>query len=117
MAVIGGGVIGLEMGSVWRRLGTEVHVIEFLDNIIPGTDLEITKAFLRTLKKQGMKFKLKTKVTKSSSGLYSRSINCCSVYRSEPLSILTNEDLPTELKSDGLPSWNLGAIKIPPVSV
>ena len=65
MAVVGGGVIGLEMGSVWRRLGTEVHVIEFLDNIIPGTDLEITKAFLRTLKKQGMKFKLKTKVTKS----------------------------------------------------
>lgn len=65
MAVVGGGVIGLEMGSVWRRLGTEVHVIEFLDNIIPGTDLEITKTFLRTLKKQGMKFKLKTKVTKS----------------------------------------------------
>ena len=65
MAVIGGGVIGLEMGSVWRRLGTEVHVIEFLDTIIPGTDAEITKAFLRTLKKQGMKFKLKTKVTSS----------------------------------------------------
>ena len=53
MAVVGGGVIGLEMGSVWRRLGTEVHVIEFLDNIIPGTDLEITKA-LRTLNR--MKF-------------------------------------------------------------
>ena len=65
MAVIGGGVIGLEMGSVWRRLGTEVHVIEFLDTIIPGTDEEITKTFLRTLKKQGMKFKLKTKVTSS----------------------------------------------------
>ena len=65
MAVIGGGVIGLEMGSVWRRLGSEVVVIEFLPDIIPGTDKEITKAFHRSLKKQGMKFKLKTKVTKS----------------------------------------------------
>jgi dihydrolipoamide dehydrogenase len=65
MAVIGGGVIGLEMGSVWRRLGTEVTVIEFLDAIIPGTDKEIVKTFQRSLKKQGMKFKLKTKVTAS----------------------------------------------------
>ena len=65
MAVVGGGVIGLEMGSVWRRLGTEVTVVEFLDTIIPGTDQEITKTFLRILKKQGMKFKLKTKVTAS----------------------------------------------------
>jgi len=63
--VIGGGVIGLEMGSVWRRLGTEVTVIEFLDAIIPGTDKEIVKAFHRSLKKQGMKFKLKTKVMAS----------------------------------------------------
>jgi dihydrolipoamide dehydrogenase len=65
MAVIGGGVIGLEMGSVWRRLGSEVTVIEFLDEIIPGTDKEITKTFQRALKKQGMKFKLKTKVMAS----------------------------------------------------
>ena len=62
MAVIGGGVIGLEMGSVWRRLGTKVTVIEFLDHIVPGTDKEVGKTFLRLLKKQGMKFKLKTAV-------------------------------------------------------
>merc|ERR1711924_409344 len=62
MAVIGGGVIGLEMGSVWRRLGTKVTVIEFLDHIVPGTDKDVGKTFLRLLKKQGMKFKLKTAV-------------------------------------------------------
>mmetsp|Transcript_58955 Transcript_58955/g.164746 ORF Transcript_58955/g.164746 Transcript_58955/m.164746 type:complete len:496 (-) Transcript_58955:48-1535(-) len=65
MAVIGGGVIGLEMGSVWRRLGTEVTVIEFLDTITPGMDKEITKTFHKILKKQGMKFMLSTKVTAS----------------------------------------------------
>jgi dihydrolipoamide dehydrogenase len=65
MAVIGGGVIGLEMGSVWSRLGTEVTVIEFLDSICPSMDKELTKKFQVTLKKQGIKFNLKTKVTKS----------------------------------------------------
>ena len=58
MAVIGGGVIGLEMGSVWRRLGTEVTVIEFLDGIVPSTDKEIAAQFLKILKKQKMKFKV-----------------------------------------------------------
>lgn len=62
MVVVGGGVIGLEMGSVWRRLGTEVTVVEFLDSITPGLDKDVAKNFLRILKKQGMKFKLKTKV-------------------------------------------------------
>ena len=65
LAVIGGGVIGLEMGSVWSRLGSEVHVIEFMDKICPSMDEELTKKFQTTLKKQGFKFKLKTKVTKS----------------------------------------------------
>jgi dihydrolipoamide dehydrogenase len=65
MAVVGGGVIGLEMGSVWSRLGSEVTVIEFMDRLCPSMDLEITKKFQTTLKKQGFKFKLKTKVTKS----------------------------------------------------
>ena len=65
MAVIGGGVIGLEMGSVWSRLGSNVTVIEFLDGICPSMDKETTKKFQTTLKKQGFKFKLKTKVTKS----------------------------------------------------
>lgn len=65
MAVIGGGVIGLEMGSVWSRLGSEVTVIEFMDKICPSMDQELTKKFQQTLKKQGFKFNLKTKVTKS----------------------------------------------------
>ncbi len=63
LAVIGGGYIGLEMGSVWQRLGAEVTVIEFLDRILPGMDGEVSKHMARTLKKQGMKFKLGTKVT------------------------------------------------------
>lgn len=65
MVVIGGGVIGLEMGSVWRRLGSQVTVVEFLDRIIPGVDDEIAKTFHRILKKQKMKFKLNTKVVAS----------------------------------------------------
>jgi len=63
MVVIGAGVIGLELGSVWRRLGAEVTVVEFLDRITPGVDAEIATAFQRTLKKQGMKFELGHKVT------------------------------------------------------
>jgi dihydrolipoamide dehydrogenase len=63
MIVIGGGVIGLELGSVWRRLGAKVMVVEFLDRILPGMDLEIAKTFLRILKKQGMECRLGAKVT------------------------------------------------------
>lgn len=65
MAVVGGGVIGLEMGSVWSRLGTNVTVIEFMDSLCPSMDKEVTKKFQTILKKQGLNFKLKTKVTKS----------------------------------------------------
>ena len=65
MAVIGGGVIGLEMGSVWSRLGSDVTVIEFLDRICPSMDQDLTKKFQTTLKKQGFNFKLGTKVVKS----------------------------------------------------
>jgi dihydrolipoamide dehydrogenase len=61
--VVGGGYIGLEMGSVWRRLGAKVTVVEFLDRITPGMDGEVSKNFQRILKKQGMDFRLKTKVT------------------------------------------------------
>ena len=63
LVVIGAGVIGLELGSVWRRLGSEVTVVEFLDRIVPGTDSEVATAFQRILAKQGMKFRLGTKVT------------------------------------------------------
>jgi dihydrolipoamide dehydrogenase len=64
MVIVGGGYIGLEMGSVWARLGSEVHVIEFLDHIIPGMDLDISKEFQKSLTKQGINFFLKTKVEK-----------------------------------------------------
>ncbi|MEP1229914.1 MAG: dihydrolipoyl dehydrogenase [Litorimonas sp.] len=63
MTVIGGGVIGLELGSVWRRLGAEVTVIEYLPTILPGMDGEVQKQALRTFKKQKMKFELSRKVT------------------------------------------------------
>jgi dihydrolipoamide dehydrogenase len=63
LIVVGAGVIGLELGSVWRRLGAEVTVVEFLDKITPTVDTEISTAFQRTLKKQGMKFELGHKVT------------------------------------------------------
>ena len=62
MLVVGGGYIGLEMGSVWSRLGTEVHVVEFLDHITPGMDNEISKEFLKILQKQGIKFHLEVEV-------------------------------------------------------
>ena len=62
MVVVGGGYIGLEMGSVWSRLGAEVHVIEFLDHITPGMDKEISKEFIKILQKQGINFHLETKV-------------------------------------------------------
>lgn len=63
LVVIGGGVIGLELGSVWRRLGAQVTVIEFLDRILPTMDAEVSKGFHRILKKQGVEFKLSSKVT------------------------------------------------------
>ncbi len=63
LVVIGGGYIGLELGSVWRRLGAEVTVVEFLDRIVPTMDAEIATAFQRILGKQGIKFRLGTKVT------------------------------------------------------
>ncbi|HEY0596557.1 dihydrolipoyl dehydrogenase [Sphingopyxis sp.] len=63
LVVIGGGVIGLELGSVWRRLGAKVTVVEFLDQILPGMDGDVRKEANKILKKQGMEFKLKTKVT------------------------------------------------------
>ena len=63
LIVVGAGVIGLELGSVWRRLGTKVTVVEFLDHILPGMDAEVSKQMKRILAKQGLDFKLSTKVT------------------------------------------------------
>ena len=66
MLIIGAGYIGLEMGSVWSRLGSEVHVIEYLDHITPGLDKEISQEFMKILKKQKINFHLNTKVEKIS---------------------------------------------------
>ncbi len=68
MAVIGGGVIGLEMASVWQRLGAKVTVIEFLDRILPGMDGEVSKQMQRILARQGLEFRLSTKVTGADAG-------------------------------------------------
>ncbi|MFT9067291.1 MAG: dihydrolipoyl dehydrogenase [Acetobacter syzygii] len=65
LVVIGGGVIGLELGSVWQRLGAEVTVVEFLDRLVPGTDNEVATQFQKLLTKQGFKMKLGHKVTKA----------------------------------------------------
>jgi len=72
LVVVGGGYIGLEMGSVWSRLGSEVQVVEFLDHITPGMDKEISNEFQKLLKKQGINFNLNTKVdsiSKNKSGV------------------------------------------------
>jgi Pyruvate/2-oxoglutarate dehydrogenase complex, dihydrolipoamide dehydrogenase (E3) component, and related enzymes len=63
LLIVGAGVIGLELGSVWHRLGAQVTVVEFLDRILPGNDGEVAKQFQRILEKQGFAFKLSTKVT------------------------------------------------------
>jgi dihydrolipoamide dehydrogenase len=63
LLVIGAGVIGLELGSVWRRLGAEIVVVEYLDRILPGMDGEVARSFQRILQKQGVQFRLATKVT------------------------------------------------------
>ena len=67
LIVIGAGIIGLELGSVWRRLGSQVEVIEYLDRILPGMDAETAKQFQRLMEKQGAKFHLSRKVTKAES--------------------------------------------------
>jgi dihydrolipoamide dehydrogenase len=63
LLIVGAGIIGLELGSVWRRLGAEVTIVEFLDHILPGIDSEIANQFHRMLQKQGLAFKLSSKVT------------------------------------------------------
>ena len=65
LIVVGAGIIGLELGSVWRRLGSDVTVFEFLDRITPGVDDEVTRQFQRLLARQGLKFRLGSKVTKA----------------------------------------------------
>lgn len=68
MLMVGAGVIGLELGSVWKRLGSEVHVVEYLDRILPGMDGEVARQFQRILQKQGLTFQLSSKVTSVEKG-------------------------------------------------
>ncbi|MGL4440060.1 MAG: dihydrolipoyl dehydrogenase, partial [Bosea sp. (in: a-proteobacteria)] len=68
LLIIGAGVIGLELGSVWGRLGSKITVVEYLDRILPGMDTEVAKSFQRILEKQGMEFHLSSKVTKVEAG-------------------------------------------------
>ena len=65
LVVVGAGIIGLELGSVWRRLGSDVTMVEFLDRIAPGVDDEVARQLHRSLQRQGLKFKLGSKVTKA----------------------------------------------------
>jgi len=74
MIVVGGGYIGLEMGSVWSRLGTEVHVLEFLDHITPGMDKEVSSEFMKILKKQGINFHMQHKVEKITKNNHSATV-------------------------------------------
>jgi len=75
LVVIGGGYIGLEMGSVWSRLGSEVTVIEYLDHITPGMDREVSDEFQKILTKQGIKFKMGSKVNSVNSKGTSVTVN------------------------------------------
>ena len=75
MIIVGGGYIGLEMGSVWSRLGSEVHVVEFLENITPGMDKEISSEFMKILKKQGINFHMETKVEGIKKNLKGATVN------------------------------------------
>jgi dihydrolipoamide dehydrogenase len=68
LIVIGAGIIGLELGSVWRRLGSKVTVVEYLDRIVPGVDAEVAKTFQRSLSRQGLEFRLGSRVTAAKSG-------------------------------------------------
>ncbi|NRB11430.1 MAG: dihydrolipoyl dehydrogenase [Rickettsiaceae bacterium] len=79
MIVIGGGYIGLELGSVWMRLGAKVTVVEYADKIVPAMDNEISKSFMKILEKQGMKFMLSTKVLSAKNKSGKVSLEICGV--------------------------------------
>lgn len=91
LAVIGGGVIGLEMGTVWQRLGAKVTVIEFMDRVLPGMDGEVSREMKKILTKQGMEFKLSTKVTsaKTAKGKVTLSLDAAAGGKPETLDVET----------------------------
>ena len=90
LVIIGAGVIGLELGSVWRRLGAEVTVVEYLDRICPGIDEETAKTFQRSLTKQGFKFQLGQKVTGAAASASGVEITMEPVKGGEPVKLAAN---------------------------
>ncbi|MDO8296214.1 MAG: dihydrolipoyl dehydrogenase [Caulobacter sp.] len=90
LVVIGAGVIGLELGSVWRRLGAEVTVVEYLDRVCPGMDEETAKTFQRSLTKQGFKFQLGQKVTGAKASASGVEITMEPVKGGEPQTLAAN---------------------------
>ncbi len=112
LAIIGGGYIGLEMGSVWSRLGSEVTVIEYLDFITPGMDREISNEFQKILTKQGMKFKMQSKVNSVSSKSDSVIINYTDIKNSKEEKIEVNKVLVSVGRKPYTEGLNLSKIGI-----
>ncbi len=122
LAVIGGGYIGLEMGSVWSRLGSEVIVIEYLDHITPGMDWEVSNEFQKILTKQGIKFQMGSKVNSVSNKENSVSINYTNLKNSKEETIEVDKVLVAvgrkpytqglNLSSNGIKKDNKGRIEV-----
>ena len=87
LAIVGAGVIGLELGSVWRRLGAEVTVIEYLDRVLPGFDAEVAQRFQKVMEKQGFAFKLSSKVTRVVAGKKGASVSYAPVAGGDEIKI------------------------------
>ena len=112
LLIIGGGYIGLEMGSVWKRLGSNVTVIEYFDNIIPDMDSDISVEFLKILKKQGIKFKLNTKVNSASLIKNGAEILCTNNKNSVEEKIFADKVLVAVGRKANFDGLNLDRIKI-----
>ncbi len=112
LAVIGGGYIGLEMGSVWSRLGSDVTVIEYLDYITPGMDREISSEFKKILTKQGLKFKMGFKVNSVKNNNSSVLINCTNIKESKDENLEFDKVLVAVGRKAYTEGLNLGKIGI-----
>ncbi len=112
LAVIGGGYIGLEMGSVWSRLGSDVTVIEYLDYITPGMDREISSEFKKILTKQGLKFKMGFKVNFVKNNNSSVLINCTNIKESKEENLEFDKVLVAVGRKAYTEGLNLGKIGI-----
>ena len=112
LTVIGGGYIGLEMGSVWSRLGAEVTVVEYLDHILPGMDSEISKEFQKILIKQGFKFKLNSKVMNIKKGKDSIAIEYEDNIKKNKITLITEKVLISVGRKPNTEGLNLSNLNI-----